>query len=175
MDSARHAANEDVGRTDQGVALINDAGLSIFFSSSSSLTYFLLTLRTGRDEYDRDKKNRLSFIFNNIPIFFNLVRSDSRVLTGVNNYRSPIRRGSRHKFERGWEAAFELSAHLSRKWAQNLWPGPTRARNHYLDSGRDIYTYDLRSPPHPVITYSRSKTGEKHAFVFLNHLRLEIA
>lgn len=30
MDSAWHAANEDVGRTGEGVALINDAGFFPF-------------------------------------------------------------------------------------------------------------------------------------------------
>lgn len=44
---------------------------------------------------------------------------------------------------------------------------PTRARNHYLDSGQDIYMYDLASSPHPVITYACSKVAEMHALVFV--------
>lgn len=58
MDSARRAANEDVGRTDEGVALINDGGYP--FSCLEILSS--IRCRRGKDKNNR-RGSRKALLF----------------------------------------------------------------------------------------------------------------
>jgi len=48
--------------------------------------------------------------------------------------------------------------------------GPTRVRNHYLNSGRDIYTRNLDSSPHPVIIAARFEASDDSRLFSENEL-----
>lgn len=85
--------------------------------------------------------------------------SHTRLLTGALLTLIIIGLGSRQDY--GFERVADVRPRPSyRRICPVSGPGfmsdPTHARNHYLDSGRGIYTRDLGSSPHPVITRVRA-------------------